>query len=271
MNAISLNRRDLLKTGTATAALACVPAMAATPAMAEMPAGSPEDIRLNAMFDRFMADDLDHSPEGVTALGLDNGARAAAKGKLDDRSLSAVEDSIRRTRKRRAELQAVDRAKLTGLNISNYDSVLFGTAVADDLNALPSIGAPYAVSQLTGAYQQVPDFLDNQHSIEVSADAESYLARLGGFGTAVDQESEQVRHDVALGVIPPDFIIAKALTQMKALRADTSLSDDDRRAKMGALMKSQHDQIRAVLTPEQQTTFDTLPKPGERRKKQDAN
>ena len=218
MNAISLNRRDLLKTGTATAALACVPAMAATPAMAEMPAGSPEDIRLNAMFDRFMADDLDHSPEGVTALGLDNGARAAAKGKLDDRSLSAVEDSIRRTRKRRAELQAVDRAKLTGLNISNYDSVLFGTAVADDLNALPSIGAPYAVSQLTGAYQQVPDFLDNQHSIEVSADAESYLARLGGFGTAVDQESEQVRHDVALGVIPPDFIIAKALTQMKALR-----------------------------------------------------
>ena len=60
-------------------------------------------------------------------------------------------------------------------------------------------------------------------------------------------------------------------TQMKALRADTSLSDDDRRAKMGALMKSQHDQIRAVLTPEQQTTFDTLPKPGERRKKQDAN
>ena len=218
MHPISLKRRDILKTGAAATAIACVPALATTSAMAQTPAGSPEDIRLNAMFDAFMADDLDHSPESVTALGLDNGARAAAKAKLDDRSLGAIEDNIRRTHKRRAELQAVDRSKLTGLNISNYDSVLFSTAVSDDLNALPYIGEPYAVSQLTGAYQSVPDFLDSQHAIEGSADAESYLSRLAAFATAVDQESEQVRHDVALGVIPPDFIIAKALTQMKALR-----------------------------------------------------
>jgi len=218
MHPISLKRRDILKSGAATAAIACVPALATTSAMAKTPAGSPEDIRLNAMFDAFMADDLDHSPESVTTLGLDNGARAAAKAKLDDRSLSAIEDNIRRTHKRRAELQAVDRSKLTGLNISNYDSVLFSTAVSDDLNALPYIGEPYVVSQLTGAYQSVPDFLDSQHSIDTSADAESYLSRLAAFATAVDQESEQVRHDVGLGVIPPDFIIAKALTQMKALR-----------------------------------------------------
>ena len=218
MHPISLKRRDILKTGAAATAIACVPALATTSAMAQTPAGSPEDIRLNAMFDAFMADDLDHSPESVTALGLDNGARAAAKAKLDDRSLGAIEDNIRRTHKRRAELQAVDRSKLTGLNISNYDSVLFSTAVSDDLNALPYIGEPYAVSQLTGAYQSVPDFLDSQHAIEGSADAESYLSRLAAFATAVDQESEQVRHDVGLGVIPPDFIIAKTLTQMKALR-----------------------------------------------------
>ena len=218
LSPISIQRRDILKTGAATAAIACVPALATRSAMAQAPTGSPEDVRLNAMFDAFMADDLDHSPESVTALGLDNGARAAAKAKLDDRSLSAIEDTIRRTHKRRAELQAVDRSKLTGLNISNYDSVLFSTAVSDDLNALPYIGEPYAVSQLTGAYQSVPDFLDSQHAIEGSTDAESYLSRLAAFATAVDQESEQVRHDAGLGVIPPDFIIAKALTQMKALR-----------------------------------------------------
>ena len=59
--------------------------------------------------------------------------------------------------------------------------------------------------------------------------------------------------------------------QTKALRADTTLSDEDRRSKIGEIMKAQHDQIRALLTPEQQTTFDSLPKPGERRKKPDAN
>ena len=213
-----MERRDILKTAAVSAAVACVPGFAAAASAQTAPTGSPEDIRLNALFDHIMTETLDHSPETVTALGLDHGERAAAKAQLDDRSLPAVQDSIARTRRQRKELEAIDRKALTGLNISNLDSVLFSTVVSDDLNALPYIGEPYAVSQLTGAYQSVPDFLDNQHTIDGSADAESYLSRLAAFATAVDQESEQVRHDAGLGVIPPDFIIAKTLTQMKALR-----------------------------------------------------
>src|SRR5437870_3096512 len=34
---------------------------------------------------------------------------------------------------------------------------------------------PYVVSQLSGAYQAVPDFLDSQHTIETRADCEAYL------------------------------------------------------------------------------------------------
>jgi Spy/CpxP family protein refolding chaperone len=49
--------------------------------------------------------------------------------------------------------------------------------------------------------------------------------------------------------------------QGKALRADDSLSKDDRRAKMGEIMKATHAQVRAVLTPDQQTTFDAMPPP----------
>jgi len=50
-------------------------------------------------------------------------------------------------------------------------------------------------------------------------------------------------------------------TQMKALRDDDALSEEDRRAKFMALRKSTHDQIRALLTPDQQKTFDSLPEP----------
>src|SRR5580658_2349758 len=50
--------------------------------------------------------------------------------------------------------------------------------------------------------------------------------------------------------------------QMKALRDDDSLSDDDRRSKMMALRQSVRGQIRALLTPDQQKTFDTLPSGG---------
>lgn len=47
--------------------------------------------------------------------------------------------------------------------------------------------------------------------------------------------------------------------QGKALRDDSTLSKEDRRAKMGDIMKASHDQVRAVLTPDQQATFDAMP------------
>src|SRR3989440_6950909 len=78
---------------------------------------------------------------------------------------------------------------------------------------------PYVVSQLTGAYQSVPTFLDRQHRIENQEDADAYLARLRAFATVLDQETERVRHDAGLKVAPPDFLIERALEQMRTLRS----------------------------------------------------
>jgi hypothetical protein len=61
-------------------------------------------------------------------------------------------------------------------------------------------------------------------------------------------------------------ILKEQMQQGRALRQDDSLSDDDRRAKMLALMKTAHDQIRALLTPDQQKIFDTMPMGGGRRR-----
>jgi len=52
--------------------------------------------------------------------------------------------------------------------------------------------------------------------------------------------------------------------QMQAIHEDDTLSDDDKRAKFRALMKSSHDAIRALLTPDQQKAFDALPPMRER-------
>jgi hypothetical protein len=63
--------------------------------------------------------------------------------------------------------------------------------------------------------------------------------------------------------------------QMEAgqkIRDDDSLSDDDKRAKGRDLMKSTHDQIRALLTADQQKTFDAMPPMrGPRRPKPDSD
>ena len=77
------------------------------------------------------------------------------------------------------------------------------------------LNGPYVVSQLTGAYQWIPDFLDSQHTIETKADAEAYLSRLEASPAALDQETSWSATS-GLGVIPPDFAIDKIGCQMRA-------------------------------------------------------
>jgi Spy/CpxP family protein refolding chaperone len=50
--------------------------------------------------------------------------------------------------------------------------------------------------------------------------------------------------------------------QVKALRDEASLAREDLRAKADAMRKANRDQVRAVLTPEQQAIFDQLPADG---------
>jgi uncharacterized protein (DUF885 family) len=223
-----LNRRKILLSGAATAAIASFasPLRAATAAMAE-PSNGAEAARMNAMFDTFVQQGLDRSPEGTTSLGLDTGARAYEKSKLDDRSLASIAGDKGRNTEQLKQLLTIDRTKLGGMDAINYDVVLFNlqsTEVADKRYDYGPGGAgtPYIISQLTGSYDGIPDFLDSQHQIAVKPDADAYLARLEAFATAMDQEDEVVRHDMGLGTIPPDFALAKTLDQMTKFRAIAS-------------------------------------------------
>lgn len=207
-----LDRRNILLSGAALAAMPRFAFAQSAPA------------KLDALFDSFMAANLDRSPETTTELGLDTGARAWEKSKLDDRSLAAIAHDKARNTQQLKQLQAFDAASVSGMDRINYDVVLFGlqsTEVADQRYDYgpAGAGAPYIISQLSGAYSTVPDFLDSQHQIETKADADSYLARLSAFSAALDQEIEVVRHDVGVGCVPPDFALAKTLEQMTKLRA----------------------------------------------------
>ncbi|HKR24842.1 MAG TPA: DUF885 family protein, partial [Allosphingosinicella sp.] len=86
-----------------------------------------------------------------------------------------------------------------------YDNFAYGT------HSWPE---PYTVSQLSGTYQAIPDFLDSQHAIDTAADAEAYLSRLSDFARQLDNETARLRREYDIGVIPPDFVIDKTLQQM---------------------------------------------------------
>ena len=65
----------------------------------------------------------------------------------------------------------------------------------------------------------------------------------------VDNQTDDQKTKIA--AIVQDF-----MGKNRDMRGDTTLSDDDRRAKMMANMKDEQGQIRALLTPDQQTQFD---------------
>jgi uncharacterized protein (DUF885 family) len=184
-------------------------------ASSALAAASPEAAKANAIYDGIVEEGLRRYPEGATALGLDKGDLAWTKSMLSDSSLSAQEVGIALGKDQLARLHTIDRAKLTGLDQVNYDVVDFNITTQVEGAKFPFYGAPYVLSQLTGSYQGTPDFLDNQQSIETKEDADAYLSRMSAFAHQMDQEREVLAHDVALGVVPPDFIIDKALVQMK--------------------------------------------------------
>ena len=79
--------------------------------------------------------------------------------------------------------------------------------------------APYVVAQNTGAFVEIPDFLDSNHTVAAAADAEAYLARLEAYAGALDGETERLAHDRGLGVVAPDFLLDKTSRQVKGARS----------------------------------------------------
>src|SRR5690606_21634372 len=78
--------------------------------------------------------------------------------------------------------------------------------------------APYVVAQNTGAFLEIPTMLDTQHTIETPEDAEAYLARLEAYAGQLDGETERLRSARSQGVIAPDFLLDKTLSQLEIAR-----------------------------------------------------
>ena len=209
-----LDRRQLLGSAAALGTLAI-----AAPAFGAPVPG--EAVRLNALFDAIFQENLRQNPEQATQLGLDKGDNAELRGKLRDESAAGIAKAKALTADQLARLKSIDAGKLSGMDRVNYDTVLYTLDSRAAMNAFEYGGAgggggvsPYVISQQTGAYQSVPDFLDTKHPMNDASDADAYLARLGAFADEIDGNIDRAKHDAALGVVPPDFLLDTSLEQM---------------------------------------------------------
>jgi len=246
-----IDRRRLLLTAAATAVAAPTLAQAAA-------AVTDADTRLNALLDGWFEADIDESPERATNLGLDKGARAGLSSKLSEAGPDAIRKDRDKAISRWAELRAFDQTGLSEAGALNYAIASFGRQTSAETarfayGAGPGRPSPYVVTQLSGGYFSMPDFMDNQHRIEDAAGADAFLSRLDAFAGVLDGETAKIREDAGQGVIPPDFIIDRMLPQIRTLR-DTSAADmsmiKSLARKAGALNLSGYD-ARAVALVDQ--------------------
>lgn len=213
------NRRSFLLGSTATAFV-----LTGCGRYAMAPERS-QTAQVRAIYDSIFEGMLRVSPEMATGLGLDTGERAYLKGRLGTSSPPGKMGPYRPLLEQLRQLRAIERTALPQRERYWYDTVLWLGERMESAQTIPygGIGGynypiPYVISQLTGSYQWVPDFLDSQHKIETAADAEAYLSRLDEFARNVNFEVDRMRIDAGQGVIPPVYIIDKALTQTRNLR-----------------------------------------------------
>jgi len=225
---MTVSRRTLLQTSAAVAATTAIGISGcAEKTVAPVDSGA----SAQALLDKATELMLNAYPESASSAGIDTGKYAALKSQLTDRSpegQSKIEGDIRAML---GKLNKVDISTLPAdeaLNVEVVRSVFDSAAKGFDLpygdmallNSNWSYrNSPYAVAQNTGAFVEIPSFLDSSHSLETAEDAESYLVRMEAYAGQLDGETDRTRIAGEKGVLLPDFLMGKTLGQLRGARA----------------------------------------------------
>ncbi len=207
---MALSRRTLL--GASVAGVVLAACARATP-------GS----QLKAILDQACIDILREAPEACTGLAL---SEEQAGGRYMDRLSDASKEGFQRQRaigeRVLGELRGLKREDLSGQDSVTYDVVFAATENSLATSAFEvgsGAGAPYILTQLTGAYTGIPDFLASQHQVTNRELADAYITRLSAYARVLDQETTRLGEDVAAGVVPPDFALDGAVRQLSTFAA----------------------------------------------------
>ena len=256
-----MNRREAL---AALATTAAVPFMQAcgdqsTPAAPARNAAAEAKTLLDEIGESY----LRFAPEGATSLGIDTGARAALRSQLADRSAAGQQKIAEQVRQDLQRAKSFDTSGLDHATRTSIEVVRSAYATAAEGFALPygdiTVGSwrntPYVVIQNVGAYLDLPRFLDSDHPIENAGDAEAYLSRLQSYAKQLDGELGRIEAARGKGLVPPAFLIDKALSQIRmsaknAREGGSVVESIERRTKAKSIPGDWAARARAIATKE---------------------
>jgi len=216
-----MNRREALSALAATAALPLMPGCNSAPA--PTPAAANPEADALALLDQIGENYLRLAPESATTLGIDTGARTTLRSQLTNRSAEGQQTIASQVRQDLERARAFDTSALTHATRTSVEVVrsAYGLALEGfslrygDITVGSWRNTPYVVIQNVGAYLDLPRFLDSDHPVNTAEDAEGYLARLQSYAKQLGGELGRIQAARAKGLVPPAFLIDKALSQMR--------------------------------------------------------
>ena len=164
---------------------------------------------LNALFDDYWQDNLKHSPEFASTLG-----DKRYNDQISDYSVKAVNDRLAREQNFLLRLAAIDPAGLTDQEKTSRDLLL--RQFAEDEEAADFKEWEMPVTQMGGIHTRYPQLVA-QLSFNTVKDYDDWIARLHAIPAAFDQVSANMAIGMDDHRVPPQYLLAKALVQVKQL------------------------------------------------------
>lgn len=200
-----------------------------------------ETQKLNAWFEEQYETELMQSPVALTFQG-----RKERYTEVDDMSEAAQAKNLEWKRKSVAEMKSTfDYDQLSDDAKLSYDLWEFQYNIAAEGDKFKRSG--YVFEQMNGTHSFFPTFLMNFHKVSSAEDMQAYIARLTGFGRAMNQLIERAKLSADEGVRPPRFAYEIVIKETEEIitGAEHGNSDEDStlmtdiKTKLATLVKSE--------------------------------
>jgi uncharacterized protein (DUF885 family) len=230
--AATITRRQALAGLGGASAIALLPACAATTPAPARASNALAGLAPDAALEKVAYAMLAHEPGRATGLGVDVGEYAAWRSTFGTGGEEGRQAYAATLKELVAEVRAFPRQGLTSDQQIGFEVVETAFASALEGFALPygdvAVGswrnAPFVVIQNVGGYIDLPRFFGSGQPLNAPEDIAPYIARLTEVPALLVGELDRIRKARGDGVIPPAFLLDKAIKQIEASIAGVSES-----------------------------------------------
>jgi uncharacterized protein (DUF885 family) len=217
---MSLTRRELLAAGLALGVTPFDPlrSLRAEPVDSLRPLGAqpqPGTRSLADFFREFTDDWVRHDPSLATANRYFTGSEQdALERQVTPRTVEWRRDRISRARKGLVDLGRFDRGGLP--DVLRISADLLQWQLAAIVDSEPFLDFTFPLEQMNGANVTLVDAFTIRRTLVTERDAENYVATLPQIALRMDESTEDARRLADRKVVPPRFILAATIKQMRA-------------------------------------------------------